>query len=134
MGTEKRQAFLKYKSIRNWIHSKIREIQDDYREGFTNKLQIGIYVLLKQVWRTVRNQQRETKEYITTTKIKKDTWIKYFVELYDPQQTRACFIPDSIKINVGVINEEVFRVIKTSKNRKSRGMYDITNEMYKYGG
>ena len=64
--------------------------------------------------------------------IKKGCWINFFKALYDPQQTRACSIPDNIKANIEVTNEEVLRVIETLKNRKSPGMNDITNEMIKH--
>ena len=57
----------------------------------------------------------------------------YFTEINDPQQTRACSIPENIKINVEVTNEEVLSVIKTLKN-KSPGKVHITNEIIKYGG
>ena len=80
-----------------------------------NKLQRDIYGLQKQLWRRDRNQQNETNEYITTTQMKKDDWIKYFTEVYDPLQTRGYFIPDKIKINVEVTKEEVLRAIKTLK-------------------
>ena len=47
------------------------------------------------MWRTVKNQYEVLKEYITTTKVKKDAWINYFTELYDYVAE-----PDYIKINV----------------------------------
>ena len=36
----------------------------------TNKSPRDIYSLQKQVWRTVRNQQKEIQDYITTQKTK----------------------------------------------------------------
>ena len=53
--------------------------------------------------------------------------------LYNPQQTRACYILENIKINVEVTNE-VLMVIKTLKSCNSPGMDDKTNETIKYGG
>ena len=42
---------------------------------------------------------------------------------------RECSIPDNIKVNVEVTNEEVLMIIKTLKNRKLPAMDDIRIKM-----
>ena len=90
------------------------------------------------VYKNKYREQSETNKgiYHYYKNKNKDAWIKYFIELYDPQQTRACSIPDNIKINVQVNNEEVLIVIKalkTASHLELKIQYNKTNDEYSGG-
>ena len=93
------------------------------------------YGLQKQIWRTIRNQRKEIKDFVTTTIIDENTWIQYLTELYKSEKEDTNRDNnDKIKVIVETTDEEINNTIHLLKNRKSPGEDTITNEMIKHGG
>jgi hypothetical protein len=95
LAEEKRKAFIHFKSlktpnsydiykgIRNYVNAKIRQIKRDFWESYTKSMEIDFYGQQNRILRMIRNQKRETQEYININNtIDKKKWVDYITSLY----------------------------------------------------
>jgi hypothetical protein len=87
-----------------------------------------------RIWRMIRNQKRETQEYININNTTdKQKLVDYFTSLYaGTTEPLRCIPYDANQVE---INEtEIVELIHKLKNRKSPVVDSITDEMIKYRG
>jgi hypothetical protein len=82
----------------------------------------------------ILNQQKEVKEYITTSKIDEQTWMRYFIQLYSNETDEKDENDNSIMIIVEVSNVDVSETVLKLRNRNTPAEGTITNEMLKVWG
>lgn len=90
----------------------------------------------------LRNRRKHVNELVQTTRITMDEWEKHFTELYKngtgrEETDNACEEEEEevrTPHDYTIDTEEIQRTIGKLKNRKTRGVDGITNELIKYGG
>ena len=73
MRTKTVEDYENYKTIRNTVNAKIRTIKEQYWEAYTSNLERDFYGIQPQIWRTIRNQRLEVKDFVISNKTEEST-------------------------------------------------------------
>lgn len=154
LAEEKKRAYLihrskqtdrskeEYKEVRNGVNSEIKRIKQQYWEKFSKELEFDFFGLQRQVWKTIRNQKRETREFIESSKISAQQWTSYFTLLFQNDECeeengeggRETELEEGNEPTMHITLTELEESLIKLRNRKSTGLDGINNELLKYGG
>lgn len=148
---EKRKAYLRYRSnqtaaelegyktIRNRVNNRIKELKKQYWEGFTKSMESDLYGSQRKIWNMLRNRKKQVNELIQLPEITKDVWEKHFTQLFETQETEevneeehSCSNEKDPEAEIAL--EDIIKAVQKLKTRKSPGPDQISNEMIKFGG
>lgn len=136
MATRDKAEWEKYVKVRNETNIKIRQIKENYWEGFTKGMERDLYGSQKKMWKLLRNTKQEINDTLKLNSVSTTEWERYFGSLYDAtgSDTESSDEWRNRKGDeVTMTLEDIKNAARNLKNRKAPGPDNISNELLKYG-
>lgn len=107
-----------YNNKRNNANIRIRTIQKQYWEKFTNNMKRELYGSQEKIWRMLRKNKLEVKHTVQTNTITLDEWKRQCVNIYGNEEVELINILDTDNQIIAIKEEIIEKVLKPLKTKR----------------